>query len=116
MPVDDHYDADDLEGESLEVEGEQGEIIGLDDDELEAEAAPRRTAPDPGQPTREEVEEHRVDHFPFRSWCEFCVKGRGSGEQHRRGPDGAIPSISAEYFIVTKTASIRRATTASGPR
>ena len=64
MPGDDHYDADELVAEGQEVDGEQGEIIGLEDDELEAEAAPRRTAPDPGQPTREEVNEHRVDHYP----------------------------------------------------
>ena len=88
MPIDDPNDANDLEAEDLEAEGEQGEIIEVGSDELEAEAAPRRTAPDPGQPTREEVDEHRVDHYPYRSWCEFCVKGRGSGEQHRRGPGG----------------------------
>ena len=102
MPIDDPDDANDLEDEDLEAVGEQGEIINMDGDELEAEAAPRRTAPDPGQPTREEVDEHRVDHYPYRSWCEFCVKGGGSGEQHRRGPEGSIPIISADYLIVTK--------------
>ena len=26
-------------------------------------------------PSREECEEHMRTHMPFRSWCEFCVKG-----------------------------------------
>ena len=30
MPVDDIYDADDLVAESQEVDGEQGDIIGLE--------------------------------------------------------------------------------------
>ena len=43
------------------------------------ECAPKVVAPDPGQPTQKEIEEHRIDHMPFRSWCENC--GR---ESHRR--------------------------------
>ena len=43
-----------------------------------------------------------MDHFSYRSWCRHCVKGRGSGEQHRRGPPGDVPIISADYLIVTK--------------
>ena len=87
---------------------DQGEIIVADEEELEAEVAPRRTAPEPGEPTREEVEEHRIDHYPYRPWCDFCVKGRGSGEQHRRGPAGSIPVISADYLIVTKNGIFRK--------
>ena len=105
---------DDPDGDSRvrdelpEEAADQGEIIELKEDELEPEAAPRRTAPEPGEPSREEVEEHRVDHFPYRVWCEHCVKGRGSGEQHRRGPAGSIPVVSADYLVVTKHGVFRR--------
>ena len=34
----------------------------------EEAAAPRKVHRDPGEPTREEWEEHRVDHIPYRSW------------------------------------------------
>ena len=35
-----------------------------------------RVMHDPGQPTEREIEEHRIDHMPYRSWCPHCVKGR----------------------------------------
>ena len=36
------------------------------------EAAPKKTLRDPGEPTKQEWEEHRVDHIPYRSWCPYC--------------------------------------------
>ena len=77
------------------------EAMVLDDVEDEEECAPVRLAPDPGEPTAEEVESHRTTHLPYRSWCEDCVKGRGSGEQHRSGPAGRVPVISCDYLLVT---------------
>ena len=44
---------------------------------------PERISPDPVQPTQEKVDNHEVDHMPFRQWCEEHVKGRDTGEQHR---------------------------------
>ena len=29
----------------------------------------------------EEVAETRIDHLPYRCWCEHCARGRGTGEQ-----------------------------------
>ena len=43
------------------------------------EAAPKKTLRDPGEPTKQEWDEHRVDHIPYRSWCPYCVQGRGVG-------------------------------------
>ncbi len=77
-------------GETFELEGED-------------ECAPRRVAPDPGEPTAEEREDHRIDHLPYRCWCEHCVAGRGTGEQHRRGPECRIPVVSFDYLLITKT-------------
>ena len=51
--------------------------------EVEEEDAPqRRVLRDPGEPTWQEWEEHRVDHIPYRSWCSYCVRGRGTCTQH----------------------------------
>ena len=53
---------------------------------FEAEAddmVPKRISPDPGLPTEGEVDDQEVDHMRFRQWCEECVAGRGTGEQHR---------------------------------
>ena len=38
---------------------------------------------DPGMPTPKERAEHEWNHWPFRQWCEPCVKGRAIGQQHR---------------------------------
>ena len=32
---------------------------------------------DPGQPTANEYRERTTTHRPYRSWCKFCVMGRG---------------------------------------
>ena len=38
------------------------------DDGAEEDCGPKRVAPDPGMPTQSEVDDHNVDHLPFRSW------------------------------------------------
>ena len=85
-----------------EPEGEaEGTVEDLDEDfnsipcnaEAQAEFAPLRISPDPGRPTQSEIDEHDIDHLPYRSWCEDCVRARGTGEQHRTGESGCIPII-----------------------
>ena len=51
-------------------------------DDLE-DTEEKRVSRDPGAPSRSEREEHNIDHTPYRSWCEDCVRGRGLGEQHK---------------------------------
>ena len=92
---------------NAEVEGE-GEPMVLEEGEDEEECAPMRMAPEPGEPTAEEIENHRTTHLPYRSWCEECVKGRGSGEQHRAGPASSVPIISCDYLLVTRHGVLRR--------
>ena len=38
---------------------------------VEEEAAPMKVSWDPGEPTKQEWEEFRVDHVPYRSWCPY---------------------------------------------
>ena len=42
-----------------------------------------RRVKSPGAPTAAERAAHEVNHWPFRSWCDACVKGRATGQQHR---------------------------------
>ena len=35
-------------------------------------------------PSKEEYEEHMRSHMPFRSWCEFCVKGKSKACTHKK--------------------------------
>ncbi len=81
----------------LETPGDHGEVHIKDEDEAE----PVKMAKDPGQPTKEQEIEHRVDHYPYRSWCKFCVMGRGIGFQHRRTPGSSVPRLGVDYFFIT---------------
>jgi hypothetical protein len=81
----------------------EDEVVEITEKEAEEECEPMRIAPDPGAPSAEEVERHRAEgHVPYRSWCEWCVSGRGVGEHHRRGPSSKIPIIAFDYLLVTK--------------
>ena len=82
----------------LEDPGPEAERI-----EIEEDTEPAQYIPDPGRPSQEEVECHRCDHWPFRSWCEWCVKGRGVGLQHRSRSGGStIQRVGIDYFFMTE--------------
>ena len=94
---------DDLLGDVRE-----GDASGLGHEVSDGEAedaAPKRTVPDPGRPSQLEVEEHEVDHYPFRSWCEECVKGRGTGEPHRSVAGERHAVFAFDYLYLTKGVS-----------
>ena len=88
----------------LEDEAETGEV----NIEEEEEAAPLKHAPDPAQPSEEEVENHRVTHYPFRTWCKLCIMGRGTGSPHRSSTGSSIPRIGMDYFFITEGGMQRR--------
>ena len=111
LPYGDEPDLCPMEGDA---EAGAGEPMVLKDDEDEEECAPVRKMPDPGAPTAEEVESHRTTHLPYRSWCEDCVQGRGTGEQHRSGPAGRVPVIACDYLIVTRRGVFQREEIAAG--
>ena len=61
-----------------------------------------KMAKDPGQPTTRQVGEHKIVHVPYRSWCKWCVLGRGRGIQHRGTTQSLISLIGLDYFYITK--------------
>jgi hypothetical protein len=105
-PAGEAGDADD----DLFEDAREGEADGLGHEVSDGEAedaAPKRSAADPGRPSQLEVEEHEVDHCPFRSWCEECVKGRGAGEPHRTVTGERTAIFSFDYLYLTKGLSAR---------
>ena len=74
------------EGEGKEEE--QGEQM---DDELVVclpcgegeEGRDAKAARTPAKVSEEEKARRELTHTPFRSWCKFCVMGRGISESHR---------------------------------
>ena len=63
-----------------------------------------RMRPDPGRPTAKEQREHNVTHYPFRSWCRHCLRGRGVSRPHTKRSDedkefskNRVPTISLDH-------------------
>ena len=57
------------------------------------------------RPTADMVEQHNVSHLPFRSWCSFCVRGRGQSCGHYQvaKDDEQIPTLIVDYgFLGTR--------------
>ena len=102
----DEGNSDDLFGEARLGEG-IGEVEDFDE-APEEDAEPKEILPDPGQPTQADIDEHNVDHYPFRSWCEACIKGRGTGEAHKSGGESTIPVIAFDHLFITKEQVWRR--------
>ena len=57
------------------------------------------------QPTAEEIELHEVAHVPFRSWCKFCIMGKGVASAHHIGAstDSLVPIIIVDYAFMGST-------------
>ena len=85
-----------------------GEIEEIDDDYASEDVAPKRVSPDPGKPSQSDIDDHMVDHFPYRCWCEFCVRGMATGEQHGKSMGSAIPVIAFDYLFVTEMGILTR--------
>ena len=53
-----------------------------------------RTGPYHFKPKAEQVEDHRLHHHPYRSWCRWCVEGKAHGEHHRAsGRESDVPVL-----------------------
>ena len=81
-------------------DGPDGEEINIEAEE-DTEVEPVKKAADPGKPTDAQIEEHRMTHLPYRSWCRWCVLGRGRGLQHRARTGSLIPIVGIDYFYLT---------------
>ena len=86
---------------------EEGEVSI--EDEPEEEAADLKHATNVASPSADDVERHRVTHYPYRSWCKQCVMGRGVGRGHAKSAsESSVPIVGMDYFYVTKEGVRRR--------
>ena len=55
-------------------------------------------------PSKEEVAMHMVNHIPFRSWCNHCVRGKAHGNPHKRRKvkelENREPIVSVDYAFM----------------
>ena len=98
-------------GEVLDVEGKP-EVMGEQDFEHtvdEDDVAPRRVLVSPQQPTQSEIDEHMIDHIPFRSWCKCCLEGSGREASHfRLDGERSVPLIAFDYLFITSLGVVLR--------
>ena len=102
--------AGDVRGDGGEVFME-GEVGGSEEviESKEEEVDPVRIVPTPYQPSQQEVDEHCVDHVPYRCWCPHCINGFGREEQHRSEATGrSTPLISFDYLFLTRDGVFER--------
>ena len=53
-------------------------------------------------PTQEEVDNHEVCHWPYRSWCPSCIRGAAVNDPHRRHqPRPDIATIVLDYSFLS---------------
>ena len=73
--------------------------------EAESEDVVSKALRTPIRPTQQMIDDHEVSHLPFRSWCPFCVRGRGQSQGHFSVDKGdeQVPLVSVDYgFLGTK--------------
>ena len=81
---------------------ETTESAGSGDDEPGSSKLGSQALPTAAAPTQREKEEHFVSHYPFRSWCEHCIRGKAKAMRHVKvdHSDETVPVISADYCFM----------------
>jgi hypothetical protein len=82
--------------ESPEIEADTNEDV-----------QPQQTMPTPDLPSRAVIEEHRIDHWPPRTWCDECNEGHGRERSHGKvSEQHRVAIVSLDYAFVTRNGSV----------
>lgn len=73
-----------------------------------ADSARHRYLPHPGNPTSQELAQHRASgHVEYRSWCPSCVRARGLTEQHGKSRNEPTVSVfSFDYLFINEVGEV----------
>ena len=76
--------------------------------EVEVEdAQPQQSLKTPELPSRAMIEEHRIDHWPPRSWCDECNEGVGRERRHARVDEThRVAIVSMDYAFLTPKGNV----------
>ena len=71
------------------MEDELEEIVAEDPKEESQESGEEEgrqveMLPAPHTPSKQEIQEHEISHWPYRDWCPDCVRGRGRVLPHSK--------------------------------
>ena len=83
---------------------EADEVIDMNDEDDNARVP--KIATRPYTPTKKEREEHDATDLPFRSWCKYCVYGKGVHSPHCAGDDEKTgrATVSLDYCFMGEDA------------
>ena len=98
------------DGDDEQLHGE-GEPLDLGDDEFRCvECADKQVCPIPIPQSLKEIEDHNIDHLPYRSWCAACVMGRAVGEPHKckKEDESKRPVVTFGCLFITRGAGKER--------
>ncbi len=89
---------------NFEGEGEEDTVENVHAEEDPEDVEPLRHAPTPQLPPDSVQKEHNTTHIPYRSWCRWCVEGRGLGEQRgaHKGRRHGIAIVGVDYWFITE--------------
>ena len=80
---------------------DEGDVDQQGDEE---DGEPLRCPPCPGAPTAAERSAHEIAHWPYRQWCEWCVRGRAVGPNSKKIPaanrETLIPKAHLDYAFL----------------
>ena len=95
-------------GEAKERVPPEQDSGALSADALDAEdAQPKQCMATPDLPPRSVIEDHRIDHWPPRSWCDECNEGHGRERRHGRVPEShRVAIVSMDYAFLTRKGAI----------
>ena len=76
-----------------------------EEEEGEEEARQPRGIRKPEEPSKKEIEEHQLTHWPYRSWCIHCQKGKATSLPHRtigaEEGDDNVPLLASDYMYMS---------------
>ena len=76
-------------------------------EEGHGEARPARRSRSPSAPSKDDEEQHRADHYTFRSWCKFCIMGRRE-ISFAVMEESKVLLVGFDYFFMTSEGVKRR--------
>ena len=90
-------------------------LYPVEDDDLEElevqEGSYVKPLKSPSAPSRQEMLEHSITHYPFRSWCVHCTRGKCKASQHKisGGSEASeVPIVGFDYaFPVTAETKVK---------
>ena len=98
--------------EALPVGVEEPEVADRAEHDPDAafdaeDVQPQQSLKTPLLPPRAVIEEHRIDHWPPRTWCDECNEGHGRERRHGRvAEEHKFALVSMDYAFYTRGGAI----------